>query len=157
MKFLLLFFSSFTFYGQVLHHQMLSSLGASVKLSNGITVTQTIGQQGSIGTADKKNIVMQGFQQSLWGTYIASNSVEVINTKTYPNPFSDTIKFEFSTFITDPIIINVFDISGRLVYEGRQGAVGTILSVSLSHLPTNHYLVHLYTNNFSYYTQIIKI
>jgi len=157
MKFLLLFFCSFTFYGQVLHHQMLSSQGASVKLSNGISVTQTIGQQGIIGNSDKKNIVIQGFQQSLWSTYIASNDTEVISTKTYPNPFSDSIKFEFSTFITDPIIINVFDSSGRLVYEGRQGAIGAILSINLSHLPTNHYLVHLYTNSFSYYTKIIKI
>ena len=157
MKFLLLFFTSFTFYGQVLHHQMLSSQGASAKLSNGVSVTQTIGQQGSIGNSDKKNIVIQGFQQSLWSAYIASNNIEVISTKTYPNPFSDSIKFEFSTFITNPIVINIFDISGRLVYEGRQGAIGAILSLNLSHLPTNHYLVHLYTNSFSYYTQIIKI
>ena len=157
MKFLLLFFSSCTFYGQVLHHQMLSSQGASAKLSNGISVTQTIGQQGIIGNSDKKNIVIQGFQQSLWSTYIASNDIEVISTKTYPNPFSGSIKFEFSTFITDPIMINVFDSSGRLVYNSKEGAIGTIISVNLSHLPTSHYLVHLYTSSFSYYTKIIKI
>jgi hypothetical protein len=36
-------------YSQNLHHQMLSSQGKSIILSNGMLVSQTIGQQSAIG------------------------------------------------------------------------------------------------------------
>jgi hypothetical protein len=44
MKYLFLFFSC-SFYGQVLHHQMLSAQGASIITNNGFVINQTIGQQ----------------------------------------------------------------------------------------------------------------
>ena len=47
-----------------LHHQMLSSQGATIKFSNGITVTQTIGQQSVIGNYNNQHVKLgQGFQQ----------------------------------------------------------------------------------------------
>ncbi|SDX41687.1 T9SS type A sorting domain-containing protein [Flavobacterium degerlachei] len=157
MKFLVLFFSSFTFYGQVLHHQMISSQGGSVKLPRGLIVNQTIGQQSSIGNSNKNYIIMQGFQQSLWSTFISSNIVDVISTKTYPNPVTSIVNFQFSQLILEAIDIHIYDASGRLVFKGKKSATDAILSVDLSNLPTTQYLVHLHTNSFSYYTQIIKI
>ncbi|WP_367770622.1 T9SS type A sorting domain-containing protein [Flavobacterium sp. WC2421] len=156
MRYILLFFTV-TFQGQVLHHQMLSSQGNTKKLSNGIVINQTIGQQSIIGTSKDGFVVMQGFQQSLWSNYIATNTVAVISTKTYPNPFANTINFQFSKSITEPIAIHVYDSSGRLVFQGNRSANGTILSVDLSNLPTSPYLVSLKSNAFTYYTQIIKL
>lgn len=156
MRYILLLFTV-TFHGQVLHHQMLSSQGDTKKLSNGIVINQTIGQQSIIGTSKDGFVVMQGFQQSLWSNYIATNTVAVISTKTYPNPFTNTLNFQFSKSITEPIAIHVYDSSGRLVFEGNKSANGAILSVDLSNLPTSPYLVSLKSNAFTYYTQIIKL
>jgi hypothetical protein len=136
---------------------MISSQAGSIELPRGLIVNQTIGQQSSIGNSNKNYIVIQGFQQSLWSTYISSNNADSIISKTYPNPFVEIIKFEFSQIIIEPINILVYNSGGRLVFKGKKTAIDTILSVELSNLPTSQYLVHLYTNNFSYYTQIIKL
>jgi hypothetical protein len=136
---------------------MISSQAGSIELPRGLIVNQTIGQQSSIGNSNKNYIVIQGFQQSLWSTYISSNNADSIISKTYPNPFVEIIKFEFSQIIIEPINILIYNSGGRLVFKGKKTAIDTILSVELSNLPTSQYLVHLYTNNFSYYTQIIKL
>lgn len=159
IKYLFLFFS-ITFQGQVLHHQMLSSQGTSTKTPDGLIIMQTVGQQSLSGTAANKDyIIMQGFQQSFWGRYIASNdiyAIEGIKTTTYPNPFTQVINFQFSKPVTDVISLSVFDVSGRLLYEQSKPAVNNILSVDLSRLPTSKFLIHLKTNNLNYYTVIIK-
>ena len=156
MRYLLIFFTV-TFHGQVLHHQMISSQGASKKLPDGIVVTQTIGQQSLVGTSNTTFVVMQGFQQSFWGKYIASNPTEVIQARTYPNPFVQTVNFEFSKVITEEIDINVFDLGGRLVFEQKKKADNLILTITLPFLPSSQYLVRLSTSSFTHFTKIIKI
>ncbi len=71
-------------YSQELHHQMLSAQGKSTVLANGTYVSQTIGQQSVIGnyTRDGKTYG-QGFQQSMWGSYIKGNAANTITTTTY--------------------------------------------------------------------------
>ncbi|MBC7844999.1 MAG: T9SS type A sorting domain-containing protein [Flavobacterium sp.] len=159
MKYLFLLFS-ITFQGQVLHHQMISSQGLSTKTSDGLIIRQTIGQQSFTGTSGNKDyVVMQGFQQSLWGKYIASNhiaAIEDIKTTTYPNPFTDIINFKFSKPVTDVISISVFDVLGRLIYEQKKKPANNILSIDLATLPTNEFLIRLSTTTFNYYTKIIK-
>lgn len=159
MKYLFLLFS-FTFQGQVLHHQMISSQGLSGKTTNGLILHQTIGQQSVTGTSITNNyVVMQGFQQSFWGQYLASNVIdsnEDIKTTTYPNPFTQTIHFQFSKPVTDAISIYIFDVLGRLIYEQNIKAVNDILSIDLSWLPTSEYLIRLRTESLNYYTKIIK-
>ena len=156
MRYLLIFFTV-TFHGQVLHHQMVSSQGTSKILSDGTVISQTIGQQSLTGTSNKYYVVMQGFQQSFWGNYIASNTVETIKTTTFPNPFVQTVNFEFSKVITEEIDINVFDLGGRLVFEQKKKADNLILTITLPFLPSSQYLVRLSTSNFTHFTKIIKI
>jgi hypothetical protein len=100
---------------------------------------------------------MQGFQQSFWGKYIASNPTEVIKGTTFPNPFVQTVNFEFSKAITEEININVFDLSGRLVFEQKKKADNMILTIVLPLLPSSEYLVRINTPTFSYFTKIIKL
>lgn len=156
MRYLFILFT-IPFYGQVLHHQMLSSQGLTTKTAEGYIVSQTIGQQSVIGTSNNEEIVMQGFQQSLWGSYIALNEKTEIITKTYPNPFNEIIHFEFSKTLPGPITIYVFDVSGRLVFEKKTTIDNTILTIDLANLPNSEYLVQLQTSNFKYYTKIIKL
>ncbi|MFZ4435574.1 MAG: T9SS type A sorting domain-containing protein [Flavobacterium psychrophilum] len=144
-------------HAQQLHHQMLSAQGNSAVLANGTYVSQTIGQQSVIGNYTREGKTYgQGFQQSMWGSYIKRNATNTITTTTYPNPFVDVMNFEFSQAITDKILVQLFDVRGRLVFSTSQKAEGTLLTVNLPNLATSNYLVHLTTPSYSYYTQILK-
>ncbi|WP_158727881.1 MULTISPECIES: T9SS type A sorting domain-containing protein [unclassified Flavobacterium] len=156
MRYLLILFTV-TFQGQVLHHQMISAQGVSKKLPDGILVSQTIGQNSNIGTSSFDYVIQQGFQQSFWGKYIASNPPEKIKFNTFPNPFIQTLNFEFSKPIADDIEINVFDISGRLFFKQTKKADDFLLTVLLPVLSRGEYLVRLSTSTFTVYTKIIKI
>ncbi|MGV8946328.1 MAG: T9SS type A sorting domain-containing protein [Lutibacter sp.] len=156
MKYLLLLFCS-SFYGQVLHHQMLSSQGKSATLPNGIIVKQTIGQQSVTGNSKNGFVVQQGFQQSLWSKYISSpiNPAD-ITTVTYPNPFVSIVNFQFSKPIQEEISIAVYDIIGRLIFQQMQKPSNSILTIDLSALPVSTYLVRLSGAHLNYYTKILK-
>lgn len=157
---LLMFFAFIqltSIYGQDLHHQMLSSQGSSQTLTNGLYVSQTIGQQSVIGnyTVDGKTYG-QGFQQSLWSKYISSSVNNTITTITYPNPFISSINFQFSQPIKETISVALFDVRGRLVYSENKNAIDNILTLELPLLARGNYLVRLTSNNYTYYTQILK-
>ena len=69
----LLFISSM--FGQDIQRQMISSQGNSIAVSNGMYVSQSIGQQSLTGTSQKNNLtISQGYQQSLWNNYIKKNN-----------------------------------------------------------------------------------
>lgn len=156
MKYLL-FFLSLPFYGQILHHQMLSSQGTTKKLSNGYIISQTIGQQSAVGNSNKDAVVIQGFQQSLWSSHIASNEKTEMIVLTYPNPFIDLVNFQFSNPIKDEISVYVFDVAGRLVHQQKGQSENAILTINLLKLPRSEYLVQLRSMTMTYYTKIIKI
>ena len=156
MKYLLFLFS-ITFHGQVLHHQMFSSQGGTTKTSNGLIVRQTIGQQSAIGNLSGNTVVIQGFQQSLWSSYITLNDQIEITTLTYPNPFTETVNFQFSQSVPDQISVHIYDLLGRLVFEKNDVINDRILTIDLSTLPQSEYLVRLQTLKFNYYTKIIKL
>lgn len=159
MKLSLLFFFSTVLmaYSQDLHHQMLSAQGTSKVLSNGIYVSQTIGQQSVTGNYTQNSVTYrQGFQQSVWSKYINSSLNNPVTTVTYPNPFISTINFQFSQPIKETISISIFDIGGRLIYSEDKKANDNILTLELPNLASSNYLVQLSTTNFTYYTQIIK-
>ena len=142
---------------QQLHHQMLSAQGKSTVLANGTYVSQTIGQQSVIGNYTRVGKTYgQGFQQSLWGSYIKGNAANTITTTTYPNPFVDVVNFEFSQIIPDVISVELFDVRGRLVFSTAQKAEGNLLTIDIPNIAASNYLVHLTTSNYSYYTQILK-
>jgi len=154
-----IFFILFTvkFFGQNLHHQMLSSQGTSVKLSSGIYINQTIGQQSAIGNYNnKKMAISQGYQQAFWNILINDLSSFPITTTTYPNPFFDTVNFRFSVKKLGMIKIVVYDILGRIVHQESKNASNSILSIDLPRLSDAEYLVKLTTPNYMHYTKIIK-
>ncbi|KQB41913.1 hypothetical protein RCH33_1250 [Flavobacterium daejeonense] len=156
MKYLLLLFS-IPFYGQFLHHQMLSSQGKTTEIANKVIVSQTIGQQSIVGNSTNGVVVMQGFQQSLWNSYIAQNDKTTITAQTYPNPFSDIVNFQFSEALSGELLIYVFDVSGRLVFKNSQNIEASVFSIDLSKLTRSEYLVQLKNKRITYYTKIIKL
>ena len=143
-------------YSQDLHRQMLSSQGKSTILSNGMMVSQTIGQQSAIGNHTNGVTVGQGFQQSHWAKYVKSNTSVNIATTTYPNPFITTVNFQFSQPIKETIEIAVFDVRGRLIFQDKKRATDSVLTVELQQLASSNYLVRLTAPNYTYYSQILK-
>lgn len=99
---------------QSIHHQMTSSQGASVHVSNSLLVQQSIGQQSVIGNYLGPTFsVGQGFQQ---GKNFKSKgpsdfSIQILS---YPNPFISKINFQFSSPIEGLIKISIYDIMGKL-------------------------------------------
>jgi hypothetical protein len=159
MKLLLLvfLFSFSALYSQELHHQALSSQGASKELPNGVYVSQTIGQQSVIGNYTKDGKTYgQGYQQSVWSKYIQSTVNNPITTVVYPNPFVSTINFQFSQPIKERIKMELFDVRGRLIFQTEQIPSNNLLTVALPNLASSNYLVKLTASNYTYYTQILK-
>ena len=144
-------------YGQTLHHQMLSAQGNSIVLNNGTFISQTVGQQSVIGNSTKNGYTIgQGYQKSTWGKYINSNLTSNITTTTYPNPFIQSVNFQFSNPINETISIAVFDVRGRLIYQQEKRATSNILTIDLESIASSNYLVKLSSPNYTYYTQILK-
>lgn len=156
MKYFFLLFCS-TFYGQILHHQMLSSQGKSAVLSNGILVKQTIGQQSISGNSTGDYIIVQGFQQNYWAKILAETPIiSDLTVVTYPNPFVSKVNFEFSKQDIKEIAITIFDIGGRLIFNQIKNVTGGQLTIDLSTLPSSVYLVRLNNNEVNYYIKIVK-
>lgn len=156
-KLILLFLFTSSIYSQTLHHHMLSSQGTSKTLANGTFISQTVGQQSVIGNTTKNGYTIgQGYQQIVWGKYINSNLTSNITTTTYPNPFIQSVNFQFSKPIKETISIAIFDVRGRLIYQQEKRANDNILTIELGQLAAENYLVRLSANNYTYYTQILK-
>jgi hypothetical protein len=146
-----------TLYSQNLQRQMVSAQGNSSALINGMYVSQSIGQQSVNGTFQKNKLtISQGYQQSFWNNYIKTNEASVISVKTYPNPFFDTLNFQFSLPINTPVKITLFDITGKIVFQQTKHSNETLLTITNLQLPSATYLVHLSADKFDYYTQIIQ-
>lgn len=116
----------------------------------------TIGQQSIIGNSKKDYIVMQGFQQSFWNKYIASNYYSNIETKTFPNPFVNTVNFEFSEAVDEIVNVSIFDVSGRLIFKKAQKPIDKILTFDVNIMSGRQFLVQLQSTNFVHYTKIIR-
>jgi len=156
MKYLLLFFCT-NFYGQILHHQMISSQGKSAILSNGLLVKQTIGQQTISGNSKGEYMIVQGFQQNHWAKIVAESPLKNdLTVTTYPNPFVSQVNFQFSKVSKDEMTVTVFDVSGRLIIQQAKNLEGGILTIDLARLPNAVYLVRLNNNEINYYTKITK-
>jgi hypothetical protein len=156
VKTILFLLITFTGYSQRLHHQMLSSQGTITHTSGGLTVRQTIGQQSAIGNYRGANIIVgQGFLQSD-KMKTAMPPVISITTITYPNPFINSVNFQFSSLVTGPIKIALFDISGRLVFYKEKMAIDNTLTIDNLSFAQGEYLVKLTAKNFMYSTILLK-
>jgi hypothetical protein len=156
MKQIFIFLFCTTVFGQKLHHQMLSSMGASKIMSSGLTVKQTIGQQSVSGNFSNGAIkVGQGFQQSSISKSIPSSTPEIM-TVVYPLPFTDKLNFQFSVPITGTINIVIFDVAGRLIYNENKEAVDTILTLNELYFAEGEYFVKLTAKNYKFSTTILR-
>lgn len=156
MKVVVLFFFCSLMYGQKLHHQMLSAQGGVATTSKGVKVTQTIAQQGAIGTAASKKIILgQGFQQSKISN-IQPLSNDAITTLVYPNPVEEIVNFKFSAPVNGKIIVSIFDIHGRLLVFQEKEVIDNTLTLTNLLMAAGEYLVKLDGNRYTFTTTILK-
>lgn len=153
--FVFIFFCSLT-YGQKLHHQMLSAQGGVATTFKGVKVSQTIAQQGVIGTSSAKKVILsQGFQQSKISN-TAILQTDCITTMVYPNPVVESVNFKFSAPVNGKITVSIFDIHGRLLLFQEKEAVDNILTINNLLLAAGEYFVKLDGNLYSFSTTILK-
>ena len=141
-------------FSQKAHHQMISSQGSSSLTSSGLIVNQTIGQQSIAGSFSGNFLVQQGFQQSLWANYLTSS--EKIHITTYPNPFTDLVNFNTTTIKSGKIVVQIFDINGKVIYIKEHFVENKLITINLSSLPIGMYLVKLKRKDFNHFSKIIK-
>lgn len=158
MKYLLLLFLPGVFFGQELHHQVISSQGNTSQLSDGMIVRATVGQSITGNSGQKDYIVQQGFQQSYWSSYISQNdqSTKAVTVVTFPNPFIDLVNFRFSDEIGSEVDISIFDVAGRMIVFQKINVIDNQISIDLRNLAKAEYLVRLTSGSLKYYTKIIK-
>jgi preprotein translocase subunit YajC len=143
---------------QQLHHQMISSQGATIKTTSGLVVKQTIGQQSVTGNSQGEITVQQGYQQSHWETLLRKSKKSDVLITIFPNPFREILNFQFSSTQDSPVRISIFDSHGRIVFDKSSAAVDKIISLDdLPELPSAQYLVKLSNKNLNFHTIIIKI
>jgi hypothetical protein len=137
---------------------MLSAQGGSFELQSGYRVSQTIGQQSSVGNKDDQNFsIIQGFQQSAWVQLIQSSILpELQSISVYPNPFLTSVNFQFKNAIEGEVQISVFSLSGQLVANKKTNVTDELITIELHSLPNGIYLVHLLGRHLNYYTKVIK-
>ena len=152
--YIILLFATTTVSAQ-LHHQMLSSQGSTSKTNSGVMVTQTIGQQSVVGNYSNRGFdIGQGFQQSNWARIIIEGTSSEFEVSIYPNPFSGIVNIQHNS--EDDISVNIYDPAGKLVYKNLLNVTGPNQSINLETLSSGVYLVHLYSNQLTYFTKLIK-
>jgi hypothetical protein len=141
--------------GQNMHHQMISAQGKSSVTRSGIMVHHTVGQLSVTGNFKGNFSVQQGYQQSLWSNYLSSS--EKVTLTTFPNPFTEFVYFNLKSMPSSAVIIQIFDINGKQVYQKEQFITNNQFTLKLSKISIGTYLVKLNGEQFKYYTKIIKI
>ena len=152
----LLLFPLFSF--SQLHHEMMSSQGATKKISSGHYVTQTIGQLSVIGNKQINGFnIGQGFQQSIWSKLVSSSTPNII-AEYFPNPFINKVTFNFTNVINGANInVSLFDTAGRLVYNQKHDlSEDGKLILLLNNLSSGSYLINLSNSEIKYFTKLIK-
>jgi len=140
--------------------QVLGAGGGSTTDSSGAYISYSIGQQGITGTiiGVNGNVVQQGFETSQL-RLLSSNTFETplgVTTTVYPNPFAHTVHFSFSSPLSIPLNVVVFDDLGRKVFEKTYEPANT-LAVPLAKLSGGIYTVRITGAGYQHSTRIVKI
>lgn len=156
-KFLFCFLLASLSWGQRLHHQVIASQGINTKISNGMIVSQSVGQvNAAVGNfKNPKTIIGQGYIQSFGIAKNTSPIQEVVSMLVYPNPVTDIANFQFSSDIGTTATLHVFDSRGRLVFNQQGEPKQNILTHDLSQLSEGVYFAKIETSNHTFSTKIM--
>ncbi|QEK52316.1 T9SS type A sorting domain-containing protein [Pedobacter aquae] len=158
LVFCLLGFFGLQVKAQSLHHQMLSSLGSTNILKNGMIVRQTVGQQSVIGSSSLSNIIIQqGFQQSMVSKFIPVYNISSIETTIYPNPFLSALNIKFSETISEKMSAALYNMFGVMVYKREYNAPLITMDFNFEQLAPGSYILVLTSKNYTHSKTLIKL
>jgi hypothetical protein len=157
-KFLFSLLLAYTCWGQKIHHQTIASQGINAKITNGMIVSQSVGQSNAaVGNfKTSKLIIGQGYIQSFGMAKNTLPSQEVITMLVYPNPVIDIANFKFSSEIGTTATINLFDSRGRLILYKQIETEQNSFNYDFSQLPHGVYFAKIETTNHRFSTKILK-
>lgn len=137
------------------HYQMLSSIGSASVTANNTAVTQTIGQQSVVGNSSYRSyLVSQGYQKVIKSKHFVIQPSSSFDLDIYPNPFNEIVYLRYDN--SNDINVNIFDTSGKLVFEYLLNSSFPIKQINLAHLSVGVYSLHLYSSKHNFYTKLIK-
>jgi hypothetical protein len=136
--------------------QMQSTQGGMYTTSQGVVVSQTVGQQSVIGRNNGATVSLsQGFQQKNWALLIDSNN-DTFQPLIYPNPFRDGITFSFGTEINRPVTIALYNVAGIKAFSTTFTPEGTTAYLAISKIPSATYMAKVTYDAYTYYQYLIK-
>jgi len=93
------------------------------------------------------------FNQPQFPNSIEENSLTNL-IKVYPNPTSEVLYLQLEELVFEKINFNVFDISGKILFEGNLNNGKTMIDVSL--LNSSIYFIEFISKNEKYTMKFIK-
>lgn len=141
-----------------------SNIGAAgsskvIKTAKGnYTVSQSIGQSSVVGTHHNNGYYLrQGYQQPSDKIKIIKEfSSSQLKAIIYPNPFEKSVLISFNEAIESEISVLVFDISGKMIYSQKFGALQSI-ELNLDDISQGTYLLKVLSTDKIFSTKLIKI
>lgn len=157
-KFLFCSLLAFQCWGQKLHHQVIASQGANVKIATNLAVSQSVGQaNGAIGNYKNAKLILgQGYIQSFGIAKVSAPSRSTISMMVYPNPIIELATFKFSSSIGLSATLYLFDNRGRLIYNHQSEPLQNMLTYDFSFLAEGVYFAKIQTSTHTFSTKIIK-
>jgi hypothetical protein len=145
-------------WGQKLHHQSIASQGINSKITNGMIISQSVGQvNASVGNfKNPKLIIGQGYIQSFGIAKSTLTIREIVTIKVYPNPVVDIANFKFSSEIGTIVTLDLFDSRGRLIIHQLVAPKDNSFTYDLSELAQGVYFAKIETTNQTFSTKIFK-
>lgn len=120
-------------------------------------ISQSIGQSSVIGTSKNNGYYLrQGFQQPHKRIKVIQSTTNSLNALVYPNPFQERITILFNENLSDKVIVEIHDVSGKLVYKSQFSPSRTI-QLHLSNLSTGSYLIKANSKGKVLNSKLIKI
>lgn len=112
-------------------------------VENGVgSVSYSIGQVFYLTIEDDEFSVSQGIQQAYDVDVLSTDELSfVIDLMVYPNPTTDILNLEVSDFTSSKMNYQLYDAQGKLV--GNEVINSEVTQLSMSHLPTSSYLLHV--------------
>lgn len=127
----------------------------------------TVAQNTDLGLYDAFNLADPDFRPlttsvllggSIWdNTGIESNSAAVKSLRCYPNPITANSVIEFNLAVKSSVVINIFDLTGQVVYSENLGnVVGNIThKLNTDGLAKGIYVITLISNGISNSQKIV--
>lgn len=146
-------------FGQEAKRFTLASAGYSTAIMQGgesYYLLQSVGQGSVIATfSNGESQLRQGYIQPLPVILLGGdpNGLEAV---IWPNPFVNGVVARMEQGLENPVQMQLFDMSGRLIYD-REYESDTQLSIPLLNLSQGTYFIKLITDRKAVTQQLIKL